>query len=46
MSEELENLRKIVISCNKCDLEKTRTNAVAGKGYYKSEIMFIGEAPG
>jgi uracil-DNA glycosylase len=46
MSEDLDNLRKTVISCNKCDLAKTRTNAVPGLGYYKSEIIFIGEAPG
>jgi len=46
MSEDLDNLRKTVISCNKCELAKTRTNAVPGLGYYKSEIIFIGEAPG
>ena len=46
MSEELDNLRKTVVSCNKCGLAKTRTNAVPGMGYSKSEILFIGEAPG
>jgi DNA polymerase len=46
MSEDLGNLAKTVISCNKCDLAKTRTNAVPGLGYDKSEIIFIGEAPG
>ena len=46
MSEELHNLRKTVISCDKCNLAKTRTNAVPGVGYHKSEIIFIGEAPG
>ncbi len=46
MSEDLDNLRKTIISCNKCELAKTRTNAVPGLGYYKSEIIFIGEAPG
>lgn len=46
MSEEFDNLRKTVVSCNKCGLAKTRTNAVPGMGYSKSEILFIGEAPG
>jgi uracil-DNA glycosylase family 4 len=46
MSEDLDNLSKTVISCNKCGLAKTRKNAVPGLGYHKSEIIFIGEAPG
>ena len=46
MSEDLDNLRKTIVSCNKCSLAKTRTNAVPGTGYHKSEIIFIGEAPG
>ena len=46
MSEDLCNLRKTVISCKKCELAKTRTNAVPGLGNNKSEIIFIGEAPG
>lgn len=46
MSEDLDNLRKRVISCTKCGLAKTRTKAVAGSGSYKSEVIFIGEAPG
>ena len=46
MLEDLSNLRKTVISCKKCELAKTRTNAVPGLGDHKSEIIFIGEAPG
>jgi DNA polymerase len=46
MSEDLDNLRKRVVFCTKCDLAKTRTNAVPGSGTIKSEIIFIGEAPG
>ncbi len=46
MSKEFDNLRKTVISCNACPLAKTRTNAVPGLGSLKSEILFIGEAPG
>lgn len=43
---ELDSIRSQVISCTKCSLSKTRTNAVPGKGNPKAEILFIGEAPG
>lgn len=43
---EIETIRDQVISCTKCDLCKTRTNAVPGKGNPRAEIMFVGEAPG
>jgi DNA polymerase len=42
----LEQVRKQVVSCTKCDLCKTRNNSVPGKGDHNSEIIFIGEAPG
>lgn len=43
---ELENIRNQVISCTKCELCKTRTNAVPGKGSPNADLMFVGEAPG
>ncbi|HXV38183.1 MAG TPA: uracil-DNA glycosylase [Nitrosopumilaceae archaeon] len=43
---EIDSMRSQVISCVKCNLSKTRTNAVPGKGNLKAEILFIGEAPG
>ncbi len=46
MSEEMAALRKRVVSCTKCDLSKSRKNAVPGSGNIQSEIIFIGEAPG
>src|SRR5713226_4407872 len=46
MSEEIAALRKRVISCIKCNLSKSRKNAVPGSGNIESEIIFIGEAPG
>jgi len=46
MVTSLETLRKQVITCKKCDLCKTRKNAVPGKGKSKAEVIFIGEAPG
>ena len=33
-------------TCTKCDLHKTRTNAVPGMGPANADILFIGEAPG
>jgi uracil-DNA glycosylase len=42
----LEEIRKQVSKCTKCDLCKTRKKAVPGKGNPNSEIIFIGEAPG
>jgi len=45
-SLELEKIRRRVTVCKKCDLCKSRTKAVPGKGYHKSELIFIGEAPG
>ena len=42
----MEQGRKQVTSCTKCELCKTRNNSVPGKGDYNSKIIFIGEAPG
>ena len=46
MSDEFIDLRSRVISCVKCDLSKTRTNAVPGIGNENSNVIFVGEAPG
>ena len=43
---QLETIKQNVITCTKCDLCKTRTNAVPGKGNFKSDVIFVGEAPG
>ncbi len=43
---ELSNIQKMVISCTKCDLCKSRTNAVPGIGNGNSDVVFVGEAPG
>ena len=42
----LEEIRKNVTVCTKCGLCKARTNAVPGMGNPRSEIVFVGEAPG
>lgn len=45
-NQELEKIKQDVIKCIKCDLCKTRTNSVPGKGSFKSDVIFVGEAPG
>ncbi|MBM2819402.1 MAG: Uracil-DNA glycosylase [Nitrosarchaeum sp.] len=46
MDSKLETIRRNVIECTKCDLCKTRTNSVPGKGNFQSDVIFVGEAPG
>ena len=46
MNSELETTRQKVIECTKCELSKTRTNSVPGKGNFQSDVIFVGEAPG
>ena len=46
MNHELEKVRQNVIKCTNCDLCKTRTNSVPGKGNFQSDVIFVGEAPG
>lgn len=42
----LKQLQKTCKTCTLCNLSKTRTNVVFGKGNTKANILFIGEAPG
>ena len=46
MEQKLETIKQNVIECTKCDLSKTRTNSVPGKGNFYSNVIFVGEAPG
>jgi uracil-DNA glycosylase len=46
MDNELEKVRKICNSCQKCALCKTRTNVVFSDGAPNNNLMLIGEAPG
>ena len=46
MDSKLEIIRRNVIECTKCELCKTRTNSVPGKGNFQSDVIFVGEAPG
>lgn len=42
----LDQIRSEVVACTDCDLCKTRTHAVPGKGNPRAKVLFIGEAPG
>ncbi len=46
MDGKIETVRAKVIECTECELSKTRTNSVPGKGNFKSDVVFVGEAPG
>ena len=46
MQNELDKIREKCLSCQKCDLHKTRTNIVFSGGIPNSKLMLIGEAPG
>ena len=43
---EFEALRQACLTCQKCDLCRTRTHVVFGSGSPRAEVMFIGEGPG
>jgi DNA polymerase len=44
--QKLEKLAKKIKVCTKCELHRSRKEAVPGEGPTHAEIMFIGEAPG
>ena len=46
MNQKLEKIKQNVIECTKCELSKTRINSVPGKGNFRSNVIFVGEAPG
>jgi uracil-DNA glycosylase len=41
-----DDLKEKVLSCNKCELCRERTQAVFGEGDANAAIMFVGEGPG
>lgn len=42
----LEEIAEQVRGCPKCELSRTRTNAVPGEGDLHAEVMLVGEGPG
>lgn len=45
-SNEMQSLERECMGCRGCELCKTRTNLVFGRGNPDSEVMFVGEGPG
>ena len=43
---KMEEIKKLVFECTKCDLHKTKTKYVFGEGDETTHLMFIGEVPG
>ena len=46
MYQDWETLEQACLSCQKCNLCKTRTNVVFGVGNKDAKVLFIGEGPG
>ena len=46
MAQKLDQIKQEVIKCTRCELSETRTNSVPGKGNFRSDVIFVGEAPG
>ena len=46
MITDFEKLKDECEKCRNCELFKTRTNVVFGKGNPNAKVMFIGEGPG
>jgi len=46
VSAELASVHSEIMGCTKCELHKSRKNAVPGEGPIDAEIMFVGEGPG
>ena len=46
LSSELQLIHSEIRECTRCELHKSRTNAVPGEGPYDAKIMFVGEGPG
>lgn len=43
---DMEKIEEEIRKCRKCNLWKSRKNAVPGEGNYSADLMVVGEAPG
>jgi uracil-DNA glycosylase family 4 len=46
LADALLSLNKEILTCTRCDLHRSRTQAVCGVGNLVADILVIGEAPG
>lgn len=42
----MDELAEEIKVCTRCELHRSRTNAVPGEGNPETDVMFVGEAPG
>ena len=43
---DLNEINRLIMSCTRCELHKTKKNYVPGEGCLNPDVMFIGEGPG
>ncbi len=43
---ELATVHSEIVGCTRCELHKSRKNAVPGEGPTDAKVMFVGEGPG
>lgn len=46
LADALLSLNKEILTCTRCDLHRSRTQAVCGVGNLSADLLVIGEAPG
>ena len=46
ITTDLDELRKMIKNCNRCELHKSRQNIVFGEGPEDARLVLVGEAPG
>jgi uracil-DNA glycosylase family 4 len=46
LADALLSLNKEILTCTRCDLHQSRTQAVCGGGNLAADVLVIGEAPG
>lgn len=44
--QRLSELKQVALTCQKCELHRTRTHVVFGAGNERADLMLVGEAPG
>lgn len=43
---DIEEINRLIMTCTRCNLHKTKKNYVPGEGRMRPDILFIGEGPG
>ncbi len=43
---DIEEINRLIMTCTRCSLHKTKKNYVPGEGRMRPDILFVGEGPG